>query len=105
MALDLFTVRSIKSCNLLEMNKVPIVFAFDNNMVMPACVCISSLLMNAKQDTVYDIFVLYPITQDLPRDGFELLDKSFPNSCFTFIGVEDNLFSGAFEVRGINALT
>lgn len=105
MALDLFTVRSIKSCNLLEMNKVPIVFAFDNNMVMPACVCISSLLMNAKQDTVYDIFVLYPITQELPRDGFELLDKSFPDSCFTFIGVEDDLFSGAFEIRGINALT
>lgn len=33
------------------MKTVPIAFAFDNNLVFPACVCLSSLLMNAKDDT------------------------------------------------------
>lgn len=41
------------------MNTIPIVFAFDNNLILPACVCISSLLMNAKENTFYDIFILY----------------------------------------------
>ena len=36
------------------MKTVPIVFAFDNNLILPACVCISSLLMNAKEETFYD---------------------------------------------------
>lgn len=41
------------------MHKVPIAFAFDNNLILPACVCISSLLMNANEDTYYDIFILH----------------------------------------------
>lgn len=41
------------------MNIVPIVFAFDNNLILPACVCISSLMMNANEDTFYDIFILH----------------------------------------------
>ena len=41
------------------MRTVPIAFAFDNNFIMPACVCISSLLMNANEDTYYDIFILH----------------------------------------------
>lgn len=41
------------------MNIVPVVFAFDNNLILPACVCISSLMMNAKEDTFYDIFILH----------------------------------------------
>ena len=105
MALDLFIVKSIIRFHLLNMNKVPIVFAFDNNMVMPACICVSSLLMNAKQDTLYDIFILFPKTQALQKTGFELLGKTYSNSNFTFIEVEDSMFSGAFEIRGINALT
>lgn len=40
------------------MKTVPIAFAFDNNLVLPACICISSLLMNAKEETFYDIFIL-----------------------------------------------
>ena len=41
------------------MNIVPIAFAFDNNLILPACVCLSSLMMNAKEDTFYDIFILH----------------------------------------------
>ena len=39
------------------MKTVPIAFAFDNNLVFPACVCLSSLLMNAKDDTFYDTLI------------------------------------------------
>lgn len=39
------------------MRIIPIAFAFDNNLILPACVCISSLMMNAKEDTFYDIFI------------------------------------------------
>ena len=41
------------------MNIVPIAFAFDNNLILPACVCISSLMMNAKENIFYDIFILH----------------------------------------------
>jgi len=38
---------------------IPIVFAVDDNVVMPCGVTITSLLLNAKLDTFYDIFILY----------------------------------------------
>ena len=50
------------------MNVVPIVFAFDNNLILPACVCISSLMMNAKEDTFYDIFILHSIHVVLKKE-------------------------------------
>ena len=37
------------------MKKVPIVFAFDENLILPAEICICSLLENAKASTFYDI--------------------------------------------------
>ena len=49
------------------MKTVPIAFAFDNNLVFPACVCLSSLLMNAKDDTFYDIFILHSSKVDLNK--------------------------------------
>ena len=54
------------------MNKIPIAFAFDNNLVFPACVCFSSLMMHAKEDTFYDIFILYSEHEQL---NCEELDK------------------------------
>ena len=50
-----------------DMNTVPIVFAFDNNLVFPACVCLSSLMMSAKETTFYDIFILYPSSDEFDR--------------------------------------
>lgn len=41
------------------MKKTPIVFCFDDTLVVPAGVCISSLLKNAKKTTFYHIFILY----------------------------------------------
>ena len=40
------------------MNTIPIVFAIDNNVVMQCGVTITSLLMNAKTETFYDIYIL-----------------------------------------------
>ena len=41
------------------MRIIPIVFTFDQNLIMPASICISSLLMNADAGTFYDIFILH----------------------------------------------
>ena len=49
------------------MNIVPIAFAFDNNLVMPAGICISSLMMNANEDTFYDIFILHSASENLDK--------------------------------------
>ena len=40
-------------------NKIPIVFAFDDNYALPAGIAIQSLIDAAKPDTQYDIFVLH----------------------------------------------
>ena len=37
---------------------IPIIFAIDNNVVMPCGVTITSLLFNAKPETFYDIYIL-----------------------------------------------
>lgn len=41
-----------------DMNTIPIIFAIDNNVVMQCGVTITSLLMNAKEETFYDIYIL-----------------------------------------------
>lgn len=82
------------------MKTIPIVFAFDNNLVLPACVCISSLLMNAKEDTFYDIFILYSEKEKLAKTGLDKIPHYFPN-CKIQYRVVDNTFDTAFEIRGI----
>ena len=79
---------------------IPIAFTFDSNLVMPACVCISSLLENAKEDTFYDIFILHPSGQ--PMDDTELgkMTSFYKNCRMTFRPVGHE-FDNAFEIRGI----
>lgn len=79
---------------------IPIVFAFDKNLVMPACVCISSLLMNAKKDTSYDIFILHPANQSMAQTDLVKLPEYYDNCKLTFRLV-GNEFDNAFEIRGI----
>lgn len=88
------------------MNVIPIVFCFDSNWLLAAGVCLTSLLENAKEDTFYDIFILYGenskeiiITSDLAR----LRDK-YSNCKITFRSV-GNAFDKAFEIRGITNST
>lgn len=82
------------------MRSIPILFTFDEKLVLAAGVCITSLLENAAPDTFYDIFVLHN-----PKCHFEdtLLPKiadKYPNCRITFRKVE-NEFQGAYETRGI----
>lgn len=86
------------------MKTVPIVFAFDNNLILPACVCISSLLINAKEDTFYDIFILHSSKVDLFKEQLDELPKHF-NRCRIQYRVVDNTFDQAFEIRGITTPT
>ena len=57
------------------MNVIPIAFAFDNNLILPACVCISSLLTNAQKDTFYDIFILHSSNIALKKEGLNKIPR------------------------------
>ena len=81
-------------------NIVPIVFAFDKNMVFPACVCLSSLMMSAKETTFYDIFILYPASDGLERKEIDRVQEFYSNCRIQYIAVDD-IFAGAYEIRGI----
>ena len=82
------------------MNIVPIAFAFDNNLVMPACVCISSLMMNAKEDTFYDIYILHSASERLNKADLDRIPQYYKNCKIQYREV-GNEFDGAFEIRGI----
>lgn len=82
------------------MKQVPIVFSFDNNLVFPAGICISSLLENANADTYYVIYIMYPQTQGLRKDSLERLHEKYSNFEIRYVEVGD-IFDDAFEIRGI----
>lgn len=82
------------------MNIVPIVFAFDNNLILPACVCISSLMVNAKEDTFYDIFILHSTHVALKKEELDKLPQNYKNCRIQYRQV-DETFDSAFEIRGI----
>lgn len=82
------------------MNIIPIAFAFDNNLILPACVCISSLMMNAKKDTFYDIFILHSAHIALKKEELDKLPQYYKNCRIQYRQVDDT-FDSAFEIRGI----
>lgn len=84
------------------MNVVPIVFAFDNNLVLPACICISSLLINAKDDTFYDIFILHSSKIDLNKEDLNKITQYYESCRIQYRRVDDT-FDSSFEIRGITA--
>lgn len=86
------------------MNIVPIVFAFDNNLVMPACVAISSLMENANKDTFYDIFILYSAQERLHTEVLDKIPRYFKRCRLTYREV-DSTFDTAFEIRGVTTPT
>ena len=83
---------------------VPIVFAFDNNLIMPAGVALYSLLRNAREDTFYDMFILHSAKSDLDRSALKQLEDRFDNFRIQYRDVGDT-FDGAFQIRGINTVT
>lgn len=82
------------------MNIIPIAFAFDNNLAFPACICLSSLMMHAKPDTFYDIFILHSEKEELQKEELNKLPTYYPNCRITYRTVDDT-FDQAFEIRGI----
>lgn len=86
------------------MNIVPIAFAFDENLILPAEVAICSLLHNALPTTFYDIFILYGNNADLSGFGAQRLREQYPNCNITLRNVGDS-FAGAYEIRGITNVT
>lgn len=86
------------------MRKIPIVFAFDENLIHPASVCICSLLQNAKFDTYYDIYILHSSGIDFANTILGQLSTIFNNCSVTFRAV-GNEFSNAFEIRGVTLTT
>lgn len=86
------------------MNRIPIVFAFDNNLAMPAAVCLYSLLVNAKDYTQYEVYILYPQKETLNTEDINRVFSTFPRHSVKYIGI-GNDFDAAFQIRGINTVT
>ena len=84
------------------MKIVPIVFAFDNNLTCPACICLSSLLLNAGNDTFYDIYIIHSYNTALDQDLLGSIKQINDNCNLTFIRVNSE-FENSYEVRGITA--
>lgn len=84
----------------MRYNRIPIAFAFDNNLTFPACVCLSSLMMHAKADTYYDIFILHSEKENLYRTELDKLPTFYSNCRIQYRKVGD-YFDNAFEIRGI----
>ena len=82
------------------MSIVPILFTFDQSFEMPAVVCMTSLLSNAKPGTFYDIFVLHGPDADFSKSCLQDLPKQFGNCRMTFRTVKGE-FVGGYEIRGI----
>ena len=82
------------------MKTVPILFTFDESLLMPAGVCLTSLLLNAAPETFYDIFILHNRKYSFKGTQLEHLPEVFGNCNITFREVSDE-FVGAYEIRGI----
>lgn len=83
---------------------VPILFAFNDKLLVPAIVCLTSLVENANADTFYDIFVLQQPGNDSSRLLLRQFEENYKN-CRITLRIVDNAFIGAYEVRGISIET
>lgn len=82
------------------MNTVPIVFAFDNNLSMPAAVCVYSLFANAKPTTAYEVYVLHRKGEKLKLEYLDKVFAAYPAHTLKLVEV-DGTFDSSFEIRGI----
>lgn len=78
---------------------IPIVLTFDENMSLPAAVCISSILTSAQDDTFFDFYILY--SGHKPHIvGLDKIKSIFPNMDIKYRSV-GSTFDKAYEIRGI----
>lgn len=89
------------------MINIPIIFCFDKNMVIPAGVCITSILLNKHPETFYDFIILYN-EQELTtvhRNKLLSLQNKYSSQCrISFLNI-GNEFQGAYEIRNITIST
>ncbi len=81
----------------------PIVFSFNDSYTIPAGVCITSLLKNAKPDLIFNINILYS-SDRLSVDNInkiKQLEGIFKNCTITFIDV-NSAFKNEYEVRNVS---
>lgn len=88
----------------MEKKIIPIVFCFDSNLELQAGVCITSLLLNAKSETFYDIFILHGEQCSFENSKLNKLPLIFGNCKIQYRCV-GNAFESAFEIRGITIAT
>lgn len=68
-------------------------------MSFGASVCLSSVLMSAKEDTFYDVFVFYS-GEEPSITGIDKIKEKYPNFRLQYRSV-GNAFDNGFEIRGI----
>lgn len=86
------------------MTTVPILFAFDGNMMLPAGVCLSSLLESANSDTFYDIFILHSDKTVISDTILYGLPAHYGNCRIIDRTIADD-FESSHQVRGITQAT
>lgn len=87
------------------MNVVPIVFCFDDNMEMPAGVCIASLMESSNETTFYDIIILHAEGCTFPISGrLHTIADHYHNCKISYRSV-GNVFDKAYETRGVTVAT
>lgn len=85
-------------------NVIPITFCFDEQMELAAGVCITSLLLNANEDTFYDIFILHSEECSFENSLINDFPALYLNCRITYRSVGAS-FASAFETRGITVAT
>ena len=88
------------------MIEIPIIFAIDDNVVVPCAVTITSLLLNANPDTGYVISILYE-EKSLSFSNRVLIQeafKGFEKASIGFVDVGD-VFSDVPEMRRVTKAT
>lgn len=83
-----------------DMNKIAIAFAFDRRLLMPASVCISSLLMSADDDTFYDIYIIHSADESFKGSVLDSIPEHYSRCSISYRTV-DSRFASAYQVRGI----
>lgn len=84
------------------MQRIPVVFNIDRNVITPFIVCVTSLLEHAGADTFYELFVLCNLAELDSDMQVELrrVVRDPDRVSLTFVDVQD-AFAAAFEVRNI----
>lgn len=84
------------------MNYIPIVCCFDENMILPAKVCLFALFQNALPKTFYDVFIICKTDAiaNNKKNEFDILVKQASRHRISFIETE-GFFESGHEVRNI----